>query len=917
MDANGSRYHALVTQGDWLVHARPDAHWAWLPDDRTQPAALGQLVLKPLLFEFRASQAAPLPEPGARAGGAFDAYGNLYALNAQGTAIRVWSSGSGNITDFWPLPDAPAARPGPGGFGPCAPDTPAPALVMDALTVTTGHYLVVASRALFEASGGLLIFDLHGGGPPLLQPWPGMPAPEQLLALDDGGVALFAAGRLHRLGPDLRPCLPRVASPVVFAPQPVPGPAPAPAPASAEPPCELLLGADATAVAALPGGRFLVLMLKMDGLYLAVFGWDGEIGVSVGPLEDQIEQATDGPQGTLLSTRTLAVEWPVDAAPPGFDVLLLAASGDQAFRFEASTAADGSWSFELRRDFIPLRRYQAGGLATLAPGQVLHRFSEARAFYAGADRWLPLLKLARPRCEREGEVLGPVWDSATPGCVWHRVALDARRPPGSSLRLQSRAADTPEALALQPWRDEPGLQPHPGGPELPWREPLSGACRDMQTLTCLLQAATGRHLQLRILASGDGQQSPGLASLRAWYPRFSYLQHYLPAVYRADAASSAFTERLLALFEGELTRWEDRIAAAQLLLDARTAPRETLDWLAGWLALAFDGSTGPVRRRALLRHATRVQARRGTVPGMLLAATLAWEPDELDAQPWLAAPEALAERPQGLRLQELFGLAPSLAAGAWRPAQGRAALLARLAGEASLRGDAAALQQALGFVPRAAQEEAGLMASWRLADLPEDEPCPRDEGFDAYLQATRPCAPLRQRWQDYLARRWRRIALLNAAWGTAWRGFDRIPSPLALPAGSVALADWWRFESQIVRALGPAHRFRIVLPLPAAAAPDFDELARRRAAVERAVERDKPAHTVAEIRFGFELFRVGEARLGHDTRLEGGLLRRPELAALAADSIWPPLVLGERDLGGGQLTPPRPLPPRDRVGLDR
>ena len=58
-------------------------------------------------------------------------------------------------------------------------------------------------------------------------------------------------------------------------------------------------------------------------------------------------------------------------------------------------------------------------------------------------------------------------------------------------------------------------------------------------------------------------------------------------------------------------------------------------------------------------------------------------------------------------------------------------------------------------------------------------------------------------------------------------------------------------------------------------------------------------------------------RPGHDTRLEHGLLRRPELAALAAESIWPPLVLGERDLGGGQLTHPRPLPPRDRVGLDR
>jgi phage tail-like protein len=916
MDANGSRYHALVTQDDWKARATPDAHWHWRPDDEAHAAALGQLVLKPLLFEFKASSAAALPEPGSRAGGVFDAYGNLYALDAAGTAIRVWSSGSGSITDFWPLPEAGRAPAAPGAFGPCAPAGPAAPLVMDALTVTTGHYLVVASKGLHEGAGGLLIFDLHGGGPPLLQPWNAMPAPETLLALGDGGVALFAAGTLHRLGPDLRPCLPRIARPAVFSPEPAPEPTPDPPPAP--PPCQLVLGADATAVAALPNDRLLVLKLQMDGLYLCVIDWAGHESASVGPLEEQIEQATADLQPTLLSTRTLAIEWPAHAADKGFDVLLLAASGDQAFRFKAAESDTGVWSFEPQRDFIPLRRYQAGGLASLARGQVLHRFPSARAFYAGADRWLPLLTLPRPRCEREGTLLGPVWDSATPGCVWHRAALDARRPPGSALKLQSRAADTPQGLALQPWRDEPALLPHPSGAELPWREPQPGACSEVQTLTCLLQAATGRYLQLRLHASGDGQQSPGLASLRAWYPRFSYLQHYLPAVYRADAASAEFTGRFLALLEGELTRWEDRIAAVQLLLDARTAPRDTLDWLANWLAVSFDGSTGPARRRALLRHAAGMHARRGTVPGMLLAATLVWEPDEVDAEPFLSAPEDLPARVHGLRLQELFGLAPPLAASAWRPAQGRAALLAALGDEDSLLGDATRLQQALGFLPRAAQEEIALMDSWRLADLPEDEPRPREDAFDDYLRATRPCAPLRQRWQDHLARRWRRISLLNAAWGTAWRGFDRIPSPLVLPAGSVALADWWRFEAQIVRALGPAHRFRVVLPLPGDATQlDFDELARRRAAVERAVARDKPAHTVAEIRFGFELFRVGEARLGHDTRLEHGLLRRPELAALAAESIWPPLILGERDLGGGQLTHPRPLPPRDRVGLDR
>ena len=1067
MDANGSRFHALVTKGDWFDRSQHDGQWGWLPDDPAHEDALGQLVLQPQLFEFKASGAAALPEPTSRAGGAFDAYGNLYSLSADGTRIRVLSSGSGALTVFWPLPQPAEGVPVAGSFGPCAPVAAEP-LVMDALTVTTGHYLVVASAA----AGGLLIFDLHGGGPPLPQPWAGMPAPQALLALDDGGVALFGAARLHRLGADLRPCVPDAAAPAVFAPAPPVPPAPAaadaePAPLpAAAPPCQLVLGADATAVAALPGGRFLVLRRQAQASSLSVVDASGAESTPVGPLEQQIQAVTAGHVVTPLSCATLAVEWPDEAGGGGFSVLLLALSGDQAFRFAATESVPGDWQFTLKQDFIPLRRYLSGGLAALASGQVLHRFSSARVFYVGADRWLPLLTLPRPRCEREGTLTGPVWDSGLPGCVWHRVALDARRPPGSALALQSRAADTPESLQLQPWRDEPRPQPHPGGAELPWREPAVTACKEVQTLTCLLQTATGRYLQLRLRAGSDGQHSPGLASLRAWYPRFSYLQQYLPAVYRADAASAAFTERFLALFEGELTRWEDRIAAAQLLLDARTAPRETLQWLAGWLAVGFDGSTGLARRRALLRHATTAHARRGTVPGMLLAATLAWEPDSVDVEPFLADPEALAGREHGVRLQELFGLAPPLAAQAWRPARGAADLLARLDGvdalvpgqrtaalravlgsmpraateeaglalpagaelqgdelqtlrdhlqatraQAPLRSrwqrflqqrwvnlaalnaawqshwaawadipvptqlpasdaalldwaqfeqqaalaalaadevlpatawhaaqgaaalrtrltpigglgadgaDAALLQSALGFLPRAAQEEAALMAAWRLAALPADEPQPHDEAFDAYLAATQRCAPLRQRWQDYLARRWRRISRLNAAWGTGWRSFDRIPSPLRLPSGSVALADWWRFEAQIVRALTPAHRFRIVLPLPADTGTlDFDELARRRAAVERAVALDKPAHTVAEIRFGFELFRVGEARLGHETRLEQGLARRPELAALTADSIWPPLVLGERDLGGGQLTHPRPLPPPDRVGLDR
>lgn len=927
MDANGSRYHALVTERDWLDASAQDSKLAWREG--------AGLVLKSLLFEFRPTRAGlpPLAEPGSRAGGVFDRSGNLYGLAPDGLSVTVRSSGSGAVSTFWPVegqaphygatavqglsPGRLAAAAGP--FQAVLPADPAH-VVLDALTVTTGHYLVCAS----VVAAGLLIFDLHGAGPPLFQAWPGMPAPQTLIALADGGVGLLSEGRLHRLGADLRPCLrrsdaqpsPFAAASAALAHETVP-----------LPPCQLdlrpALGVDARigACCALDAERLLVLGMRAGETQsrLGVIDLDGKTwpllrdDKSQGPLPSLSsliaavmarEEGQPAPQ-VALSLCSLLVAWP---ASGGMQFIVLSAGGDQAFAFDARWQ-DEQLLVELRREYLPLRRYQGGGLACLPPGLILHAYPAARLFYAASGRWVPLLALPQPRCEREALLDSPLWDSGLPGCVWHRVALDVRRPPGAMIRLQSRAADNPEDIPKLPWRDEPLPQAHPRGTELPWREGLQ------ESLGCLLQDTHGRWLQLRLLLSGDGQQSPALARLRAWYPRFSYLREYLPPVYREDAAGAGLMDRLLALFEGEFTRWEDRIAAAQLLLDARTAPAETLEWLGGWVALAFDPASDETRRRLLLRHAMRGHARRGTVPGLLLAATLAWDPDNHDAEAWMLDPQALAERPNGLRLQELFGLLQPLPVSAWAPAQGLAALLLRLEGEQALAADAAQqqrLQASLGFLPRGAQEEARLQQAWALAAVPGDEPVDRDPRAEwaRHLRATQACAPLRQRWQDFLARRWRRIARLNEAWGTRWLGFERIPSFTSLPGGAVALADWHLFESRVLRRLAAAHRFRVVLPLPAGTL-DFDALARRRAAVWRAIERDKPAHTVAELRYGFELFRVGEARLGLDTQLEEGLTRRPGLAALAG------LVLGRNDLGGALLAPTRPLPPPDRIGLDR
>lgn len=996
MDSNQTRYRALVTPEDWTARARSrDGQLVW-------NVGAAALTLRPYQYEFPpASAHPPAPDTPGR-GGVFDRHGNAYALAADGRSIRVRSAGSGRDSLFWPVGEAGQAgvaavqglntgrpaRPAPpddGGFRPAEVPPALEDLPLDALAVTTGHYLVAASAA----AGGLLVFDLHGAGPPLLQPWPGLGRATALLALDGGGLGVLVGPVLHRTGPSLQPCLAGRPPAPSFHPEGTPGPdAPAPPPGPAPAPgtsaCQLDLapalppGSRVTAVRQMAQG-WLVLgrdPAQADAVVLGALGLNGQPlavtdadastapepppagpGLALGRLVQRASADRARPGARPLAGHALALcQLPArpgqadgdDAEDDVWSLFVLAAAGDQAFRFRLQWSG-GRLQLRLRPEFWPMRRYDGGGLATLPAGVTLHGYPDVRVFYASASGWVPLLELPRPRHAVGDELTTPVWDGQAEGCVWHRLMLDARLPSGTEVQVYSRAVDgarTPEQAAAlieqAPWHAEPLLARHPRGSELPW---AAAPQDDFATRDLLLQAAHGRWFQARLVLRGDGQRTPALRALRVWYPRFSYARQYLPAVYRDDPAGTDFLDRLLALFEGEFTRWEDRIAAAQLLVDARTAPADALDWLATWVALAFDpADSDPARRRLLLRHAVTGHARRGTVPGLLLAATLAWEPRPDEA--WLRDPSTLAERPGGLRLQEFFGLVGPLPPGAWRPAQGREALLARLGGDASLlagdEGGSAPLAErrrvlvgALGFVPRSASAEAALWAAWQagratatdatasaddpaatanpLAAPPDDEPADAASraAWGAYLQASRACAPLRQRWQDFLVRRWRRLSALNAAWGTRWAGFDRVALPLALPAADAALADWHRFEAQVLRAAAAAHRLRIVLPLPEVV-PDLDTLARRRAAVWRAVQREQPAHTLAEVRFGFELFRVGEARLGLDTLLHQGLARRPELARLGRQPI-----LGRAELGQTRLEAGRPLPPPDRTGLDR
>jgi len=300
-------------------------------------------------------------------------------------------------------------------------------------------------------------------------------------------------------------------------------------------------------------------------------------------------------------------------------------------------------------DFYPLRNHDGGPF--------LHAVA-SRPQYPATDGIRGLYRLSLPAYSRSGTAQNNVvMDSGSPGSVWHRLYLEAEIPEHCGIVVSLCAVNDPD-LETEPdtwYQHSFGAMFPPDGDtprgawvsaasEIPYHRGMLACLREKDRsglFTALIQRSgktvrsmRGRYLRAKVELQGNGLNTPEVASLRAYASRFSYVNHYLPELYREDtfgddaeqngpATRADFLERFIDNFEGILTPLEDRIADSYLLTEAATTPAESLEWLASWIGVAFDSAYTEKQRRELLMATPELYRRRGTVRGLGLALDLA------------------------------------------------------------------------------------------------------------------------------------------------------------------------------------------------------------------------------------------------------------------------------------------------------
>ncbi|MBI5329327.1 MAG: hypothetical protein HZB71_01830 [Betaproteobacteria bacterium] len=387
----------------------------------------------------------------------------------------------------------------------------------------------------------------------------------------------------------------------------------------------------------------------------ALSGLDGVLGLAT-DAEYVYLLARQGATGQSILCRSRSERadavmqtYPVDAALPfatdlagnGSRLFLLApldAAAEQDSRCDCAVALlhDGDAPAALRvEERWPMLSLASPRFVGGLDGQVR---------YLARDRARALHPLAQARFVQAGEaVLSEGLDAGQPDTCWHKLNLTVRIPPGCALTIACRAADDFDALQALPWEEQPeplplpspagegGVCGTPTGAPVPMPHEIL-----LQRANGRVRQIRGRYLQLRLRLSGDGRATPALHALRAWYPRFSWQEAYLPQHFHQqerpaeitpaapEAANAAdLRERLLATLESLLTPIEDRIAASETLLYPESMPVQRLDALAASLGGRLPAHWPEARRRTWLKYLGLMQRHRGLHSGLCLALDIA------------------------------------------------------------------------------------------------------------------------------------------------------------------------------------------------------------------------------------------------------------------------------------------------------
>lgn len=639
MDANQQRFWLLADEADWLGPGSDDAEY----DKQCRRLRLrDRRPLRNFPGTVSAAAAQDLLAIPSRAG---DAYGTLAFWNEAGLLVKAT-----------------------GGAGPdSAPvdlcETPPDYRVAD-LALGYDDVLYVALQSTLGGAASIGLFDLRRRwNPGALFELPPLSGQPDRLAADPGqGVwvldrAAPAIGRVRGL--PLRDGLPPSFLPTTFRPRPENLEEPHFALDPHQPawaPNEIPV-----ALACNSAGRLAVLTWILEETWLRLRD------PATGRWEErrQLVNAEHPASIAWLSEKRIAV-LPAPREIPGPEVVqpkeALAYDPDDATR----ESNNDPLTIEPAGAFYPLKGLTE---ALFVQGTTL-----PPSYPISGDRTAALRALSVASFTSEGRAVARVLDAGAEGAVWHRLYLEAVFPPGCGANVELAASDDPDFVPAKSDDDRPASErwhPHlfgatpapesdtaldpkwlcpargvwlPDRSELPHHAGLLGDTPERARaglFTALVQRPlfrmrriAGRYLHVRVKLYGTGHLTPEIAALRVYASRFSYRDQYLAELYReelfgadADAPGSAtrsdFLDRFLGLFESVLTPLEDRVAAAHLLTDPRSAPDEALEWIGSWIGVVFDPTFPPMRRRAWLEAAPRLFRTRGTLAGVQLALEIA------------------------------------------------------------------------------------------------------------------------------------------------------------------------------------------------------------------------------------------------------------------------------------------------------